>query len=153
MWMKDAEIVDAYKNAESKKAQIGILAELNSCDKKDIEKILTDNGVELPKEDNRRKIGSAKAKAEPKTETKVEKSKRKYTRRAKPETVTAPKTEIVSADQEIMEEFHETCVVRSTINNRITELEGYIEAGQKAIEEYKNEIAILQKYIAEKLTL
>ena len=48
MDMTPSAIVRNYKEAKDQKAQIRILADRNLCDKKDIEKILSDNGCKLP---------------------------------------------------------------------------------------------------------
>jgi len=46
---KKAEIVREYKTAKNKSSQIGILADLNCCTRKDIEKVLIEAGIELRK--------------------------------------------------------------------------------------------------------
>ena len=59
MQMNDDEIVKMYREAEDKKAQITILADLNVCEKEDIIKILKAGGVtqaEMPR--NRKKTES-----------------------------------------------------------------------------------------------
>lgn len=48
MNMTPAAIVRNYKEAKDKKVQIGILADRNLCDKREIEEILSQNGCELP---------------------------------------------------------------------------------------------------------
>lgn len=47
MDMTISAIVRNYKEARDQKAQIRILADRNLCDKKAIEKILSDNGCKL----------------------------------------------------------------------------------------------------------
>lgn len=72
MQMSNAEIVSKYKRADDKKAQIGILADLNGCDKEKIKQVLLEGGVpesELPK------ARSPKPKSEPKKEVKEPKYK------------------------------------------------------------------------------
>ena len=49
MYMSTEEILRSYRGAKFKKKQIGILAELNLCDRKAIIKTLIDGGVD-PKE-------------------------------------------------------------------------------------------------------
>lgn len=48
MNMTIAAIVRDYKEAKDKRAQIQILADMNLCEKKEIEKILSQNSCELP---------------------------------------------------------------------------------------------------------
>lgn len=58
MQMKPEEIKRSYEKATRKEAQIGILAELNLCQKEDIRQILIKQGIpeaELPKRRGRRK--------------------------------------------------------------------------------------------------
>lgn len=47
MTMTDKEIVKSYKEAKYKKAQIGILADLNCCEPSIIKDILRENGIDL----------------------------------------------------------------------------------------------------------
>lgn len=52
MQMSNAEIVASYKNSVNRNRQVGVLAELNACDKERIKEILIEGGVpesELPK--------------------------------------------------------------------------------------------------------
>ena len=59
MTMSDADIVKEYREAKDKKAQIGILADLNTCSRDEIKEILIKGGVspkELPR--NRKKKDS-----------------------------------------------------------------------------------------------
>lgn len=76
MEMTKGEITRAYREAHNKSEQIKILADLNECDKSEIEKILKDAGHEIP---TRGRKPKAKAPAEPK--------------RAKIKPKTTPKTE------------------------------------------------------------
>ncbi|MEY8422261.1 hypothetical protein AALB52_05840 [Lachnospiraceae bacterium 38-14] len=46
--MTIAAIVWDYEEVKDKRAQIQILADMNLCEKKEIEKILSQNGCELP---------------------------------------------------------------------------------------------------------
>lgn len=48
MWSAD-RIRESYLNAENRKSQVGILAELNDCSKQEIEEILISEGVMEPK--------------------------------------------------------------------------------------------------------
>lgn len=48
MWMPDKEIVRSYKQADNKWKQIGILAELNNCGRKDIVRVLQRNKLWVP---------------------------------------------------------------------------------------------------------
>lgn len=51
MWMKDEEIARSYRESTKRKAQIGVLADLNLCSKKEIEEILIKMGeIKPPKE-------------------------------------------------------------------------------------------------------
>lgn len=47
MQMTIAEIAGSYRRATNQRAQIGILAELNSCDKEEIIKILEGQGIKV----------------------------------------------------------------------------------------------------------
>lgn len=76
MEMTKGEITRAYREAHNKSEQIKILAELNCCEKSEIEKILKDAGHEIP---TRGRKPKAKAQTEPK--------------RAKIKPKTTPKTE------------------------------------------------------------
>lgn len=58
--MSHGEIVLSYKRAQSRSAQIGILADLNECSKKEIENILLAAGQELPKRKARQKVEKQK---------------------------------------------------------------------------------------------
>lgn len=49
MEMSHGEIVLSYKRAQNRRMQVGILADLNQCSKKEIENILLAAGEELPK--------------------------------------------------------------------------------------------------------
>jgi len=53
MQMTENEIVKSYKQATKKVQQIGILADLNLCSKKEIRAILEKNGCEVPHYGNR----------------------------------------------------------------------------------------------------
>lgn len=46
MQMSNEEIVKSYKEAKNKAKQLGILAELNACDKQKIKEILTGSGMD-----------------------------------------------------------------------------------------------------------
>ena len=48
MTMTDGEIVASYRQAKLPLKQIGILADLNQCGKKEIVEILREAGCELP---------------------------------------------------------------------------------------------------------
>lgn len=48
MQMTENEIVKSYKEAKEKGKQIGILADLNGCQRQEITAILRNNGVDLP---------------------------------------------------------------------------------------------------------
>lgn len=48
MTMTEEEILRDYRQAKTKQKQIGILAELNACDKAEIKRILTEAGEQLP---------------------------------------------------------------------------------------------------------
>ena len=49
MQMSDAEIVRSYREAKDKRSQVGVLAELNACNKDLIREILKHNGINAPK--------------------------------------------------------------------------------------------------------
>lgn len=49
MEMSHGEIVLSYKRAQNRRMQVGILADLNQCSKKEIESILMAAGEEVPK--------------------------------------------------------------------------------------------------------
>ena len=53
MQMTENEIVKSYKQATKKVQQIGILADLNLCSKKEIRAILESHGCEVPHYSNR----------------------------------------------------------------------------------------------------
>ena len=66
MTMSDADIVKEYREAKDKKAQIGILADLNTCSRDEIKEILIKGGVspkELPR--NRKKKDSTEQPCSP----------------------------------------------------------------------------------------
>lgn len=54
MNMTPAAIVRDYEETKDKRAQIQILADMNLCEKKEIEKILSQNGCELPPKPKRK---------------------------------------------------------------------------------------------------
>lgn len=58
--MNKTEIISEYRQAKNKRAQIGILAELNACPKECIETILVEGGVELPKKPGPQSKGGVK---------------------------------------------------------------------------------------------
>lgn len=60
MEMSHGEIVLSYKRAQSRSAQIGILADLNQCSKKEIENILLAAGQELPQRKARKTVEKQK---------------------------------------------------------------------------------------------
>ena len=68
MQMTENEIVKSYKQATKKVQQIGILADLNLCSKKEIRAILESHGCEVPHYGNRY--------TKPKEATKQTKSKK-----------------------------------------------------------------------------
>ena len=47
MWMTPGEICREYRQAKKKAAQIGILADLNSCSKDEIREVLQRNGIQV----------------------------------------------------------------------------------------------------------
>lgn len=53
MQMTEKEIIRSYKEAKSKQEQIKILADLNTCKKEDIRKILREAGLDVPSTGNR----------------------------------------------------------------------------------------------------
>ena len=53
MQMTEKEIIRSYKEAKRKQEQIKILADLNTCPKEDIRKILRDAGLDVPATGNR----------------------------------------------------------------------------------------------------
>lgn len=59
MMMTPEDICKEYRTAKSPLKQIGVLAELNTCSKKEIIKILTDNGEKLPGNVGPRKAAEA----------------------------------------------------------------------------------------------
>jgi hypothetical protein len=61
--MTENEIVKSYKQATKKVQQIGILADLNLCSKKEIRDLLEQNGCDVPRYKNRY------TKVEPDTQT------------------------------------------------------------------------------------
>lgn len=69
MEMSHGEIVLSYKRAQNRRMQIGILADLNQCSKKEIESILLAAGEELPK--GRRKKTVKEQKEIPETVSKI----------------------------------------------------------------------------------
>lgn len=48
MEMTEGDIVRSYVHAESPSKQIGVLADLNACSRKEIKEILKRNGLEVP---------------------------------------------------------------------------------------------------------
>lgn len=54
VWSK-GEIITSYRQSANRLKQIGILAELNSCERKDIVEILEEAGCDLPKQYKRKK--------------------------------------------------------------------------------------------------
>ena len=58
--MNKNEIINEYRQAKNKRAQIDILAELNAVPKERIEAILAEGGVELPKRPGPKAAGGAK---------------------------------------------------------------------------------------------
>ena len=62
MMMSEEEILKSYDEAQNKSQQIGILADLNVTDKKEIREILKNNGREVP---YGRKVAQTKEGAEP----------------------------------------------------------------------------------------
>lgn len=71
--MTDDEIGMRYRDAKDKKAQVGILAELNSCKKEEIVESLTRKGYEFPDYIKTKKPETILEEAREKTETKTEK--------------------------------------------------------------------------------
>lgn len=69
MEMSHSEIVLSYKRAQNRRMQVGILADLNQCSKKEIENILLAAGEELPK--GRRKKAVKEQKEIPETVSKI----------------------------------------------------------------------------------
>lgn len=77
MQMSNAEIVAKFNRADDKKAQIGILADLNGCDKEKIKQILLEGGVpesELPKARGPKPKETKEQKYKPGVYSKVEKT-------------------------------------------------------------------------------
>lgn len=58
--MNKNEIINEYRQAKNKRAQIDILAELNAVPKERIEAILAEGGVELPKRPGPKAASGAK---------------------------------------------------------------------------------------------
>lgn len=76
MQMTVEEIIRSYTQAKDKSKQIGILADLNGCDKEKIRSILRTRGVELPTKGRPKKTDVKKTtwpKADPKIEDLVQK--------------------------------------------------------------------------------
>lgn len=61
MWYSEEEILYDYRTALNPYAQIGIMAEVNGVSRSEIEKVLKQNGIPLPKPqrntDHRTKVG------------------------------------------------------------------------------------------------
>jgi len=156
MIMTNKEIVAEYKAAKYKDKQISILADQNCCTSAEIREILESEGVELPKKRGKKKAEAKEEKAEfvapeieviraPKEEPKTEKPKRKYTKRAKKEEE-APK------EPASPEEFKKICAVRNAIEDRIEALKASAAEHERLAQSQNEEIALLQSYIAEKLS-
>ena len=62
MTMTPEEICRDYKLAKKKQTQIGILADLNQCEKREIVRILAEAGMDLPGNYNKKKTAPAAAK-------------------------------------------------------------------------------------------
>lgn len=62
--MTEAEIVGRYRRAENQSTQVGILAELNCCDKSEIIEVLERNGIELKKRGRKKPVSKDKDKKE-----------------------------------------------------------------------------------------
>ena len=73
MQMSNEEIVRNYREAKDKAKQLGILAELNACDKQKIKDILTEGGIDYRSFPRSKKEKKAPALAE---DNKPEKAKR-----------------------------------------------------------------------------
>lgn len=69
MEMSHGEIVLSYKRAQNRRMQVGILADLNQCSKKEIESILLAAGEEVPK--GRTKKAVKEKKESPETISKI----------------------------------------------------------------------------------
>lgn len=83
MYMTPGEICKEYDEARSKKGKIAILADLNSCEKEDIMKILITNGYQLPTAKPRR--DTAKPKEEEVEEITPKEEKAENRAQAKPQ--------------------------------------------------------------------
>ena len=83
MQMKDSEIIRRYKQADKKREQIKILAELNACTKEDIRQILREAGCDVPATGNRYTVKKALDNAAAAGEESSKKKQAKLTEKGK----------------------------------------------------------------------
>ena len=123
MTMSNDEIIRAYLQSKDQRKQIGILADLNGCDKEKIRTILIHHGVKLPTPGRPKKeIKEAQEKIEKKREAAVKIEKRKA-------------SEVLPIPMETPE------VVRETLTKKLEPLPmSVVTALEKRIEEIDVEI-------------
>ena len=121
MNMTPEAIVRDYKEAKEPKAQIQSLADMNLCEKREIEKILSDNGCKLPS-----KPASKKTSVEPEDSGECPKEKPHKSREA-------------------------LCqvpgIVREVVNTQMVRLQQVIDACQEKIREYEKELEELSSFL------
>lgn len=84
MQMSNEEIVRRYKEAKDKAKQLGILSELNACDRQKIKDILAEGGIDHRQLPRSRKEKAADERTEKAERTKARPAKEKQTVQEKP---------------------------------------------------------------------
>lgn len=122
MNMTPAAIVRDYNEAKDKKVQIGILADMNLCEKEEIEKILSENGCELPPKATPKKKPPDKAK--------------------EPEAHKKAQTAGVGK-----EPYQVPGIVKELVNAKMVWLQQAIDAHQDKIKEYEKDLEELNGFL------
>lgn len=128
MNMTENEIVRQYKEGKDKREQIKILADMNLCEKEEIEKILTDNGCRIP---------AQTPKKNPKNESsEVTEDIQKKEPQEKPYAAGIKESG-----------FHVPDKVKELVNAKMVRLQETIDAYQEKIKEYETEMEELNGFL------
>ncbi|MCM1256491.1 MAG: hypothetical protein NC307_01400 [Roseburia sp.] len=129
MNMTSNEIVRQYKEGKNQREQIKILADMNLCEKEEIEKILLDNGCRIPGQNPKKKIQNESAEPEENIPAKEPQEKNPH----------APGTKETG--------FQVPDKVKELVNAKMVRLQEAIDAYQKKIKEYETEMEELSGFL------
>lgn len=129
MNMTENEIVRQYKEGKNQGQQIKILADMNLCEKEEIEKILIDNGCDIPEPNPKRKQKNTSTKEKENIPEEESQEKNPHAAGTKESGFRVPEK------------------VKELVNAKMVRLQEAIDACQGKIKEYEAELEELSGFL------